>query len=439
MAFVDVVDITRGSLDQEAVIGGHIDLPKVGVTVEGRGVEVAGWVIGRRSPAVAVEVASGRQVIARTRLNALRPDLEDAFPHVEHAAQGGFRVEASMPAAGTADLDIRGVLEDDTRVSLGVLSLRRRWRESSQPALRGIVSVVIPCFNQAHFLPEAIESVLGQTYADVEIVVVDDGSTDNTAAVVARYPTVRYVRQENAGAAAARNTGLRLTNGDLLTFLDADDFLSRDALAVGVRALEDHPEVAFVFGYATFLMEDGTEPSVPYRPTFTDDYYARLLAGCPIGAPGSVMCRRSVFSVVGPFDRDLRHLEDYDFYYRVAREYPIHCHGDTVVTYRRHGTNATSSGGRAALRDAMIVVGRQREFARRDPTLWKAYLDGRRYWAGHLGLQLVRDAQADLARGRWNPAARDVSTLLRWSPRDVLTLMRSPRRLSAMPEWTPES
>jgi GT2 family glycosyltransferase len=388
---------------------------------------------------VAVEVAHGDHVIARTRLNALRPDLADAFPDVEDAARGGFRVEAPMPPVGHADLDVRALLDDDSRISLGMLSLRRRWRESSDPAMRGLVSVVIPCFNLAHFLPDAIESVLAQTYPEVEIVVVDDGSTDNTAAVVARYPTVRYIRQENAGVAAARNTGLRSTNGDLLTFLDADDFLSLDALAVGVRALQDHPEAAFVFGYATFLMEDGTEPSVPYRPTFANDYYARLLAGCPIVAPGSVMVRRSVLSVVGPFDPQLHHLEDYDLYYRVARAFPIHCHGHTVVTYRRHGTNATSSGGRAALRDAMTVLARQHESVRHDPALRQAYRRGRDYWAGHLGMLVVRDVQAEVARDRWWPAARDGMTLLRWWPRGLLTLMRSPKHVSAMPEWRPEN
>jgi hypothetical protein len=150
------------------------------------------------------------------------------------------------------------------------------------------------------------------------------------------------------------------------------------------------------------------------------------------------MFRRSVFGEVGPFDPRLRHLEDYDLYYRVAREFPVFCHGQTVTAYRRHGTNTTSAGGRAALRDAMTVLGRQREFARRSPALWRAYVGGREFWAGFLSLLLVRDVQADLARGRWLSSARAVGTLFRWWPRGVLTLMRSPRRVSEMPEWRPE-
>src|SRR4051794_28636865 len=121
MAFVDVVDIARAALDPELLMGGHIDLPQVGITVEGRGVEVAGWVIGRRSPVTAVEVARGGEVLDRTRLNAVRPDLAQAFPHVAHAERGGFRIEAPMPPVAAADLEVRAVLDDDTRVSLGVL------------------------------------------------------------------------------------------------------------------------------------------------------------------------------------------------------------------------------------------------------------------------------------------------------------------------------
>ena len=101
-----------------------------------------------------------------------------------------------------------------------------------------LVSVVIPCYNQAHFLGEAIESVLAQTYPHREIVVVDDGSPDNTREVASRYPGVRYVRQENQGLAAARNTGLRHSSGSYLVFLDADDRLLPEALEVGLRQLQ---------------------------------------------------------------------------------------------------------------------------------------------------------------------------------------------------------
>src|SRR4051812_16000050 len=111
-----------------------------------------------------------------------------------------------------------------------------------------LVTVVIPCYNQARFLGEAIESVLRQTHRAREVVVVDDGSTDGTAAVAARYPDVQLIRQPNRGLAAARNRGLAESRGAYLVFLDADDRLLPRALEVGLRCLMDHPLVAFAYG-----------------------------------------------------------------------------------------------------------------------------------------------------------------------------------------------
>src|SRR4051794_23095793 len=111
-----------------------------------------------------------------------------------------------------------------------------------------IVSVVIPAFNHAAFLSAAIKSVLGQSDSSYELIVVDDGSTDDTRAVVARYRQVRYVYQENRGLSAARNAGLRLSIGAFVVFLDADDILEPQALAVGRANLVAHPDWAFVSG-----------------------------------------------------------------------------------------------------------------------------------------------------------------------------------------------
>src|SRR6266496_4166301 len=93
-----------------------------------------------------------------------------------------------------------------------------------------LVSVVIPCYNHAHFLSEAIESVMAQTWQQFEVIVVDDGSVDNTREVALRYSGVRYIRQTNQGLSASRNTGLRHSNGNFLVFLDADDRLRPAAL-----------------------------------------------------------------------------------------------------------------------------------------------------------------------------------------------------------------
>src|ERR671911_2120937 len=124
-----------------------------------------------------------------------------------------------------------------------------RSPQKEQEGVAGLVSVVIPCYNQAHFLGEAIESVLAQSYPRFEIIVVDDGSTDDTSKVAARYPGVRYVYQNNQGVSAARNSGLARSEGEYVVFLDADDRLLPEALETGLKCLEARPECAFVSGY----------------------------------------------------------------------------------------------------------------------------------------------------------------------------------------------
>src|SRR5215208_7256201 len=131
--------------------------------------------------------------------------------------------------------------------------LKKRGADS-----RPLVSVVIPCYNQAHFLGEAIESVLAQSHPNFEIIVVDDGSPDDTSEVAEHYPEVRLVRQENQGLSAARNAGLARSEGEYVVFLDADDRLLPEALKTGVECLEAHPECAYVYGHFRVIASDGS-------------------------------------------------------------------------------------------------------------------------------------------------------------------------------------
>src|SRR4051812_33839695 len=122
----------------------------------------------------------------------------------------------------------------------------------------GLVSVIIPCYNQARFLGQAIESVSRQDYPQFEVIVVDDGSTDDTSEVAARYPGVRVIRQKQLGISAARNRGLRESTGSYLVFLDSDDRLLPHALRIGMNYLLDHSECAFVFGIHQKISADGS-------------------------------------------------------------------------------------------------------------------------------------------------------------------------------------
>ena len=183
-----------------------------------------------------------------------------------------------------------------------------------------LVSVIIPCHNQARFLAEAIESVLGQIFRPGEIVVVDDGSTDDTSAVAAQYPDVLCVRQRKRGSSSARNAGLEATRHRYVAFLDADDRLLPGALVAGVSCIEAHPEFAFVSGHYRMISADGSPLHFQPCACAAKDHYLELLRGNYIGMHAAVLYRREFLKRVGGFDPALRHCEDYDLYLGDSQE-----------------------------------------------------------------------------------------------------------------------
>jgi glycosyltransferase involved in cell wall biosynthesis len=247
-----------------------------------------------------------------------------------------------------------------------------------------LVTVVIPCYNQARFLGEAIESALSQTYKNFEVVVVDDGSDDHTSEVAARYGRVRLVRQENNGLAAARNRGLAEGEGEYVVFLDADDRLLPDALEVGVRELEAHPDCAFVSGHCTLIAHEGSHLTTPSQLCVDEDHYLKLLQICYIWAPASVIYRRTVFDSVGGFDSSVSAAADYDLYLRIARRYPVRCHEQAVVEYRQHDTN-TSRDHELMLRSVLAVLDSQRRYVDGNECYERAHNRGVSYYDDYYG------------------------------------------------------
>jgi glycosyltransferase involved in cell wall biosynthesis len=283
------------------------------------------------------------------------------------------------------------------------------------------VAVVIPCFNQAHYLAEAIESALAQALSPLEIVVVDDGSEDNSHEVAGRYEQVRRLRQRNSGVAAARNAGLRATSGDRVVFLDADDRLLPTALEVGAAALERRPQVAFVSGASRDIGDDGAVLPGKRQPLVTQDHYLRLLEDCFIWSGSSIVYRRTALEAVGGFDESLSAGDDYDLYLRLARRFPVFCHETVVTEYRRHGTNTTRDPD--VVLDSQLEVLRRQRSSVRDRREREARRRGIRKTRREHGRALADRIAEDWARRSRRRALRGMRTLVRHDPQGVAHLL----------------
>jgi glycosyltransferase involved in cell wall biosynthesis len=283
------------------------------------------------------------------------------------------------------------------------------------------VSVVIPCYNQAHFLAEAIESALAQAYRPLEIIVVDDGATDNTAEVASTYAGVRLVRQANQGLAAARNAGLRASRGELVVFLDADDRLLPAAVETGAAALSARPDAAFAVGRHGRISVDGVPLPSPRRPRVERDHYASLVRRCWIAMPATVMYRRRVLVAVGGFDPRLRYAEDYDLYLRITRRFPIVDHYAEVAEYRQHAGTLSRNAERM-LAATLAVLAPHRPGATASPALRSAW--GARENVVWYYDRLLDAARDDVTRGAWRSAARRLMIFARYLPRHPQYLRR---------------
>lgn len=234
------------------------------------------------------------------------------------------------------------------------------------------VSVVITCYNHGKYLAEAIESVLSQTYKSVEIVVVDDGSIDNTKEVAKRYPGVKYVYQKNQGLSAARNTGIDHSSGEYIVFLDADDWFLPGALKTNVEYLKRDPGIAFVSGSYemvyihnpyTGLVEN---PNAQYEERHVrkaekiwvkEDHYKNFLRGNYVVMHAAVLYRRWVFDEFR-YDTQLKACEDYNLYLGISRKYPVLDHSTPIAAYRFHASNM-SYNSRLMLNASLSVLERQ--------------------------------------------------------------------------------
>jgi glycosyltransferase involved in cell wall biosynthesis len=187
-----------------------------------------------------------------------------------------------------------------------------------------IVSVVIPNFNHAEYLGDAINSVLNQTFRDFEIIVVDDGSTDDSRETVAKFGArVRYIWQENSGLSAARNTGIRQARGEFIGVLDADDMYERDFMSVLVPLLRADREAGAIYcGYRFVDVSNQPLPQVEARLVPPDRLFQALVDGNFL-VPEAMLVRKRCYDEVGPFEVEFRACEDVDMWLRISKAYKV--------------------------------------------------------------------------------------------------------------------
>jgi glycosyltransferase involved in cell wall biosynthesis len=217
----------------------------------------------------------------------------------------------------------------------------------------GKVSVIIPCYNRARYVGEAIESVLDQTYENLEIIVVDDGSTDDSLAVVRGYGDRLTVLQHpggaNRGQSAAINLGLASSDGEYVAILDSDDYWALDKLEKQIAVMEADRSVGLVYGNARVVDAYGNLLYTRYGEHHEErNERGRILADCYFSVPSNALIRRAVLDKVGGFDETLRAAQDHDMAIRIAEATRLAYIPDVMFQYRRHDDSI--SAGRAGLR-----------------------------------------------------------------------------------------
>jgi glycosyltransferase involved in cell wall biosynthesis len=213
--------------------------------------------------------------------------------------------------------------------------------------MSSLVSIIIPCYNQGQFLAEAIQSLLGQDYQQKEIIVVNDGSTDNTKEVASNFlHAIKYIEQENKGLSSARNAAILTANGDYIAFLDSDDVLLPGSIARRVEYLESHPDTAMICSDSIFFNESGPlglrseladKPKNPKNFRWeTVDYNATI---------SSAMVRRSCFDKIGFFEESIRTSEDWLMFVKLSLHFNMAYINEPLIKYRLHKDNLSKAIG----------------------------------------------------------------------------------------------
>ena len=213
-----------------------------------------------------------------------------------------------------------------------------------------LVDVIIPAYNAAKYLPVAIESVMAQTFEDWRILLVDDGSTDNTAEVVAPFlerlgPKIRYIKQPNSGVSAARNNAIRNATGEFLALLDADDVWLPCRLRESLKSFEGRPQVGVAYGFLSRITPDGTiVDTFAQRQKNGEGRIAPYIYMRRVDMPCStITVRKRCIDEVGMFDETLAATEDRDLWLRIAFKYEVALVPEVIALYRISSDSLTGN------------------------------------------------------------------------------------------------
>ena len=299
---------------------------------------------------------------------------------------------------------------------------------SAQP----LVTVVIPCYNQGRYVGDAIASVKRQTYTRLEIIVVDDGSTDECAQI-AESADVRVLRQANAGLAAARNAGLNAARGEFIVFLDADDELLPDAVESGVAVLRDRPDLACVVRRCQVMDAERRALPTNYSPVDSTDLYREWLQQNFAWTPGAVLFRTAELAAIGGFPPGAAAASDYAVYLALARNSAATFDPRDAVRYRQHNSNM-SCDPVLMLRATLAVLREERRHM--PPRYAPAYRVGLRRWRVYYGEQIIERLRRERRAGTSGPWQRSaVWTLVTRCP--TVFVIHAARKLSRLVRGVP--
>jgi glycosyltransferase involved in cell wall biosynthesis len=212
-----------------------------------------------------------------------------------------------------------------------------------------LVSVIIPVYNGARFLRAALESVFAQTYRPIDVIVVDDGSVDDSGIIAQGFPEVRYFRQTNQGVAAARNHGIEAARGEFFAFLDQDDLWTTEKLEVQLRYLQSHPDLGYTLTHQQYFLE----PGAALPAWFRKDLLSSVHTGWVLG---TLVVRRAIFEQVGNFATGYSAANDSDWFFRAkAAGIPMAVVPELLLRKRIHEAN-DSGRAKEVLSELLKVV-----------------------------------------------------------------------------------